>query len=82
MGNIMLIGQIIQKDYIGSVDLLKDTMEQYVNYGFHVIEKKIKSNLSYFYKNTDFLDAFFDLLVPPSNSNDVEIEENTLIILS
>ena len=35
----MLIDQIIQKGYIKFVDLLKDTMEQYTNYGFPVVEE-------------------------------------------
>lgn len=58
-----------------AVDILKDTMEQYANYGFYAIEEKMKDNPNYFYKNTGFLDMILDLLVPMSNSNDVEIEE-------
>ena len=58
-----------------AVDMLKDTMEQYANYGFHAIEEKIKDNPNYFYKNTGFLDMILDLLVPPSNKGDAEIEE-------
>ncbi len=50
-------------------------MEQYANYGFYTIEEKIKNNPNYFYKNTGFLDMILDLLVPISNSSDVEIEE-------
>ena len=49
----MLIDQIIQKGYIGFVDLLKDTMEQYANYGFHAVKEKMKDNPNYFYKNID-----------------------------
>lgn len=58
-----------------AVDMLKDTMEQYANYGFHTIEEKIKDNPNYFYKNTGFLDMILDLLVSPSNKGDAEIEE-------
>jgi len=58
-----------------AVDMLKDTMEQYANYGFHTIEEKMKDNPNYFYKNTGFLDMILDLLVPQSNSSDVEIEQ-------
>lgn len=56
-----------------AVDMLKDTMEQYANYGFYFIEEKLKNNPNYFYKNTGFLDVILDL-VQPSN-NDDEIEE-------
>jgi hypothetical protein len=58
-----------------AVDMLKDTMEQYANYGFHAIEEKMKDNPNYFYKNTGFLDMILDLLVPSSNKEDTEIEE-------
>jgi hypothetical protein len=56
-----------------AVDMLKDTMEQYANYGFYVIEEKLKNNPNYFYKNTGFLDVILDL-VQPANI-DEEIEE-------
>lgn len=58
-----------------AVDMLKDTMEQYANYGFHAIEEKMKDNPNYFYKNTGFLDMILDLLVTSSNKEDTEIEE-------
>jgi hypothetical protein len=58
-----------------AVDCLINTMEQYANYGFHAIEEKLKGNPNYFYKNTGFLDMILDMLVPQSNSSDVEIEE-------
>jgi hypothetical protein len=58
-----------------AVDMLKNTMEQYANYGFHAIEEKMKDNPNYFYKNTGFLDMILDLLVPSSNKEDTEIEE-------
>jgi hypothetical protein len=58
-----------------AVDMLKDTMEQYANSGFYIIEEKMKDNPNYFYKNTGFLDMILDLLVLPSNSGDAEIEE-------
>lgn len=60
---------------IRAVDMLKDTMEQYANYGFHSIEEKIKGNPNYFYKNTGFLDMILNVSVPSSNNNDEEIEE-------
>lgn len=58
-----------------AVDMLKDTMEQYANYGFYTIEEKMKDNPNYFYKNTGFLDMILDLSVPLSSNSDVEIEE-------
>ncbi|GHT42307.1 hypothetical protein AGMMS49965_13540 [Bacteroidia bacterium] len=58
-----------------AVDYLINTMEQYANYGFHAIEEKMKDNSNYFYKHTGFLAMILDLLVPMSNSSDVEIEE-------
>jgi flagellar motor component MotA len=53
-----------------AVDMLKETMEQYANYGFHAIEEKMKDSPNHFYKNTGFL----DMLVQPSKIDD-EIEE-------
>ncbi len=58
-----------------AVDMLKDTMEQYANYGFYTIEEKMKDNPNYFYKNTGFLDMILELINPMSNGNDAEIEE-------
>ena len=58
-----------------AVNLLMNSMEQYANYGFHVIEEKIKDNPDYFYRNTGFLDMILGLLVPPSNNSEIEIEE-------
>ena len=54
--------------------MLKETMEQYTNYGFYAIEEKIKENPNYFYKNTGFLDMILDL-VKTSNVSDDTIEE-------
>lgn len=58
-----------------AVDMLKDTMEQYANYGFYTIEEKIKDNPNYFYRNTGFLDMILGLLDSLSNDIDSEIEE-------
>ena len=57
-----------------AVDMLKDTMEQYANYGFYTIEEKMKENPNFFYKNTGFLDMILNLLEPQS-CNEEEIEE-------
>lgn len=59
-----------------SVDMLKDTMEQYTNYGFHAIEEKMKDNPNYFYKTTGFLDMILDFVSKSSEeSNAEELEE-------
>lgn len=58
-----------------AVDMLKDTMEQYANYGFHAIEEKMKDNPSYFYKTSGFLDLILDLVDTPSHHIDEELEE-------
>lgn len=60
---------------IQAIDMLKNTMEQYDNYGFCTIEEKIKDNSNYFYSNTGCLDMILYILVPMSNGSDVEIEE-------
>ena len=57
-----------------AVDMLKDTMEEYANYGFYAIEEKMKENPNYFYKNTGFLDMILDLVQPFSTLVE-EIEE-------
>ncbi|NLM67611.1 MAG: glycoside hydrolase family 15 [Enterococcus sp.] len=56
-----------------AVDLLKNTMEEYANYGFYTIEEKIKDNPNYFYKNTGFLNIIIDLVLTTNRINE-EIE--------
>ena len=58
-----------------AIDILKDRMEQYANYGFYSIEEQMKDKPNYFYKHTGFLDMILDLSVPVSDSSDAEIEE-------
>ncbi len=58
-----------------AVDMFKDTMEQYANYGFHTIEEKMKENPNYFYKTTGFLDLILDFAGLAVNHIDGEIEE-------
>ena len=58
-----------------AVDLLKVTMEQYANYGFHIIEEKMNANPNYFYKTTGFLDMILELVVTQTNKIEEEIEE-------
>jgi hypothetical protein len=56
-----------------AVDFLKETMEQYANYGFHFIKDKMQENPNYFYKTSGFLDLILNLVVAPKSSAD-EIE--------
>lgn len=55
-----------------AVDMLKETMEQYANQGFYVIEEKMKDNPNYFYKNTGFLDMILDLVQSSCNNDEIE----------
>lgn len=56
-----------------AVDMLKDTMEQYANYGFYYMDEKLKNNPNYFFKTSGFLNVILKL-VQPANI-DEEIEE-------
>jgi len=44
-----------------AVDLLMDTMEEYINWGLDYIEDKLLSDSSYFFSPTAFLDVFLSL---------------------
>lgn len=66
----------LEKDKITerkAVDLLIETMEQYANQGFYMIEQKLKTNPNHFYKNTGFLDTVLDLV---QLTNGVAVESN------
>lgn len=41
-------------------------MEEYANYGFSVMEDKLKTDPSYFYSHRSFLDIFLQLTNKPS----------------
>ena len=55
-----------------AVDMLKDTMEQYANYGLHYIEEKLKDSPNYLYKTTGFLDIILDLVQPLKVLDEIE----------
>jgi hypothetical protein len=55
-----------------AVDMLKDTMEQYANYGLHYIEEKLKDKPNYLYKTTGFLDIILDLVQPLKVLDEIE----------
>lgn len=46
------------------VNLLINTMEEYINYGLSVIEEKLKEDEGYFYNKNAFLDIFRELTAP------------------
>jgi len=58
-----------------AVDYLINVMEQYANFGFHIIEDKLKDNPTFFFKNTGFLDTILDL-VKTNNNLEAEIIED------
>ena len=43
------------------VSSLIETMEEYANYGFSVMEEKLKEDSSYFFSHRSFLDIFLQL---------------------
>jgi hypothetical protein len=58
-----------------AVDMLKDTMEQYANFGFYTIEEKLKDDPNYFYKSTGFLDLILNFVAKEYSKIDEEIED-------
>ena len=46
------------------VNLLINTMEEYINYGLSVMEDKLKEDEGYFYNKNSFLDIFRGLTAP------------------
>lgn len=58
-----------------AIDMLKDTMEQFANYGFYTIEEKMKDNPNFFFKTTGFLDLILNWVVKPANNTSEELEE-------
>lgn len=53
-----------------AVDMLMDTMEEYINWGLHFMEDKLIDNPNYFYTETAFLEVFLNFDVPIVDSND------------
>ncbi len=58
------------------VTSLVETMEEFANYGFSVMEEKLKEDSSYFFSHRAFLDIFLQLTDKhvSSDDNDEEIE--------
>ncbi|MBR1395052.1 MAG: glycoside hydrolase family 15 [Prevotella sp.] len=53
-----------------AVTALINTMEEYANYGFAVMEEKLRENSSYFYSHRAFLDMFLQLTKKEFNFDD------------
>lgn len=54
---------------------LVETMEEYANYGFSVMEEKLKSDPGYFFSHRSFLDIFLQLTDKHASiDNDDEVE--------
>lgn len=57
---------------------LIETMEEYANYGFSVMEEKLKEDSGYFFSNRSFLDIFLQLTDKHAIRNDNEEELESL----
>lgn len=59
-----------------AVRTLINTMEEYANYGYSVIESKLAEDKMYFYDNHSFLNIFRELVEPtePQNNEDIKPE--------
>lgn len=53
-----------------AVDLLMKTMEEYANFGLHLIEDKLLDNPDYFYKETAFLEIFLSFSNPQEEDDE------------
>jgi hypothetical protein len=60
------------------VTSLVETMEEYANYGFSVMEEKLKEDSGYFFSNRSFLDIFLQLTDKHATRNDNEEEIESL----
>lgn len=58
-----------------AVTKLVETMEEYANYGFSVMEEKLNKDKGYFFSNRSFLDIFLELT--EKNKSKI-VEDNTL----
>lgn len=55
-----------------AVSQLIETMEEYANYGFSVMEEKLNAEKNYFFSNRSFLDLFMQLT---SHRDTVDVED-------
>lgn len=55
-----------------AISALLETMDEYANYGFSVMEEKLKVDPAYFFSNRAFLDIFLQLTDKTSGNNSDE----------
>ena len=60
------------------VSKLIETMEEYANYGFSVMEEKLKEDPGYFYSHRAFLDMFLQLTEKSATVQETEEEPESL----
>ena len=60
------------------VTSLVETMEEFANYGFSVMEEKLKEDSSYFFSHRSFLDIFLQLTDKHASSDNDEEEIESL----
>ena len=58
------------------VSSLLDTMEEYANYGFSIMEEKLKEDKGYFFSNRAFLDLFLQLTERQSPEEETDAPED------
>jgi hypothetical protein len=59
-----------------AVTILIETMEEYANYGFHLMEEKLKDNPGYFFNQNSFLDIFMKLSFKKQDDFDDDAPES------
>jgi len=58
------------------VTALVNTMEEYANYGFSVMEEKLNEDKGYFFSNRAFLDMFLQLTERQSSEEEIDTPED------
>lgn len=61
-----------------AVSALIRTMEEYANYGYMVMEEKIKEDPMYFFDNYSYLNLFKDIIEPEAHTITNELEPESL----
>jgi hypothetical protein len=58
------------------VTALVNTMEEYANYGFSIMEEKLNEDKGYFFSNRAFLDMFLQLTERQSSEEEIDTPED------
>jgi len=58
------------------VTALVNTMEEYANYGFSIMEEKLNEDKGYFFSNRAFLDMFLQLTERQSSEEEIDMPED------